>query len=246
MLCRIGLLAAIVLGCASATAAETKNIDRTLPLSATGTVEIDAHNGRIDVRTWDRPEVEVHVRIDWPGLSSSSYRFRDTTVNVEGSQDRVIIKWISPDQYGWSLWSLFDGGWIGPGSIPSRRRGTRGSTSTITTPTPTSRRECAVHLSTHNGMVRMTNLPVRSTCACTTAGRAWIARRSRRTAASSRTTASSRSRCRGEQVQFESRGHHVQVDSDFQPATHASYYRPHGSNVSGTVNGGGPHRVRLT
>src|ERR1041384_2640124 len=92
-----GLVMVLALASASIAAAETKNIDRTLPLSANGTVAVEAHNGWIDVRTWDRPQVEVHVRIDWPGVASSSYRFRETTVDVDGSADRVSIKGNSPD-----------------------------------------------------------------------------------------------------------------------------------------------------
>src|SRR5215471_10696467 len=110
----LGLSVALVLGCASLGIAETKSIDRTLPLSATGTLELDAHNGSIQVRTWDRAEVEVHVRIEWLGVSASSYRFRETTVNIDGSPDPVSIRWHPSDRYGWNLWSLFEGGWTGP------------------------------------------------------------------------------------------------------------------------------------
>ena len=38
----------MALGYAAVAAAEIKNIDRTLPLSATGTVAVEAHNGWID------------------------------------------------------------------------------------------------------------------------------------------------------------------------------------------------------
>src|SRR5690242_7403974 len=103
----IGLAVVMAVAYASAAAAEVKNIDRTLPLNSNGTVALEAHNGLIEVRTWDRPEVEVHVRIEWLGVSPSSYRYRETTVDVDGTSDRVSIRWKAPDQYGWTLWSLF-------------------------------------------------------------------------------------------------------------------------------------------
>jgi DUF4097 and DUF4098 domain-containing protein YvlB len=40
---------------------------------------------------------------------------------------------------------------------------------------------------------------------------------------------------------LDSHGHHMQVQSDFQLATRASYYRRSWDNLSGSVNGGGPH-----
>ena len=243
MICRIGLLAAMAVACASLAAAETKKIDRTVPLSLTGTVELDAHNGRIDIRTWDRPEVDVHVRIEWLGLSSSSYRFRATTVNVEGSADRVTIKWVSPDQYGWSLWSLFDGGWVGPEvqyTITAPRTA-RLDIHNHNANTDIRDVNAAVHLSTHNGMVRMTNLAgpldLRMHNGWARVDFASFTQTSRITThngvievALPAATA----------FDFDSSGHHVRVDSDFQPATHASYHGRNGGNVAGTINGGGP------
>jgi DUF4097 and DUF4098 domain-containing protein YvlB len=243
MLYRLGLLAAIVLGCASAAAAETKNIDRTLPLSATGTVEIEAHNGRIDVRTWDRPEVEVHVRIDWPGLSSSSYRFRDTTVNVEGSSDRVTIKWYSPDQYGWGLWSLFDGGWIGPEvhySITAPRNA-RLDIRNHNANTDIRDVNAAVHLGTHNGMVRVTNLAGPLDLSMHNGwARVDFASFTQDSRITTHNGVVELALPASSKFDFDSRGHHVRVDSDFQPATHAVVYGRHDGNVSGTINGGGP------
>lgn len=243
MIYRMSLLAVLVVGCASLAAAETKNIDRTLPLSATGTVELDAHNGRIDIHTWDRPEVEVHVRIEWLGLSSSSYRYRATTVDVEGSSDRVTIKWVSPDQYGWSLWSLLDGGWTGPevSYTITAPRNARLDIHNHNANTDIRDVNAAVRLSTHNGAVRMTNLAgpldLRMHNGWARIDFASFTQDSRITThngvlevALPAATA----------FDFDSRGHHVRVDSDFQPATHASYWGRRGGNVGGTVNGGGP------
>src|ERR1051325_12253638 len=102
----LGFAAALMLACASVAAAATKNIDRTVPLNPNGTVALDVHNRGVQIRTWDRPEVEVHVSIEWIGMSSSSYEYRATTVDIDNSSDRVSIKWISPDRYGWTFASL--------------------------------------------------------------------------------------------------------------------------------------------
>lgn len=240
---RIGLLAAVALGCASLAAAETKNVDQTLRLRPTGTVDLEAHNGRIDISTWDRPEVEVHVRIDWPGLSTSSYRFRETSVRVEGSPDRVIIKWVSPDQYNWSVWSLFDGGWLGP-EVHYRVTAPRNARLEIRNHNANidiRDVNAAVQLDTHNGMVRVTNLggplDLRMHNGWARVDFASFTQDSRIVSHNAVIEIALPAASR---FAFDSRGHHVQVDSDFQPATHASYDGPRGGNVSGTVNGGGP------
>ena len=45
----------------------------------------------------------------------------------------------------------------------------------------------------------------------------------------------------GSRFNFDSRGHHVHVESDFPLTTTASYYRATSRKVSGSVNGGGPN-----
>jgi hypothetical protein len=240
---RLGLAAVLALAYASTAAAETKNIDRTLPLSATGTVDLQAHNGSIEIRTWDRPEVEVHVRIDWFGLSASSYRFRATTVDVDGSADRVSIRWNSPDRYGWSLWSLFEGGWSGPDVHY-----------TITTP-KTARLEIRTHnantdvrdvnapvrIGTHNGGVRVANLagPLELTMHNGWA-RVDFTSFSQDSRISTHNGLVELALPAASKFNVDSRGHHMYVQSDFPLTTNASYYGRSSSNVSGSVNGGGP------
>jgi hypothetical protein len=241
---RIGLAVALALAHASLAAAEVKSIDRTLPLSATGTVSLNAHNGHIQIRTWDRPEVEVHVRIDWPGLSASSYRFRETNVDVNGSADRVSITWNSADRYGWSLWSLFEGPWTGPDV-----------SYTITAPR-TARLEirnhnantdirdvsAAVLVGTHNGAVRIANLagPLELSMHNGWA-RVEFASFSKDTRISSHNGTVELSLPAASKFNLDSGGHHMSVSSDFPLATRASYDSRPWQHVSASINGGGPN-----
>ena len=222
MVARTLTVAVLALGCASLAAADTRNIDRTLPLKANGTLELQVHNGTIQVRTWDKPQVEVHVHIDWPGLLASSPRF--PTVDVNGSSDRVSIRWNNPDAYNWTLWSLFDGGW-GPNEIRYE----------ITVP-KTARLEIHNHnantdirdfsgpldLSTHNGRTRVDFASFTQ---------------------SSRVVMHNGSvefdLPKDSRFNFDSSGHHAYVTSDFPPVVRATYGGRHDSNVAGAVNGGG-------
>ena len=83
----VGAIAAFAAGASS-----TKTVDRTVPLAATGSVTLDTHNGSIDVRTWDRAEVEIHARIEAESLSTAdTRRFDETTVDITSSPDSVRI-----------------------------------------------------------------------------------------------------------------------------------------------------------
>ena len=239
----VGFAAVLALGYASLAGAETKNIDRTLPLSAAGTVGLEAHNGWIQIRTWDRPEVEVHVQIQWPGVSASSYRFRETTVDVDGTPERVSIRWNSPDRYGWSLWSLFEGPWMGPEVRY-----------TITAP-KTARLEirnhnantdirdvnASVRVGTHNGVVRVANLSGPLDLSMHNGwARVDFAAFSQASRISSHNGVVELALPAGSQFNLDSRGHHMHVESDFQLTTRASYGRWSQRGVTGSVNGGGP------
>jgi len=239
---RIGLVVALV-GYASLAAAETKNIDRTLPLSVTGTVAVEAHNGWIRVRTWDRPQVEVHVQIEWSGVSASSYRFRQATVDVDGSVDRVSVRWHSPDQYGWTLWSLFDGPWSGPQvhyTITAPRTA-RLDIRNHNADTDIRDVNAAVRLATHNGVVRVANLvgPLDLNMHNGWA-RVEFASFSQDTRVAAHNGSVELTMPAASKFDLDSRGHHMVVQSDFQLATRASYSRRPWENVSGSVNGGGP------
>jgi len=240
---RFALVIALV-GYASLAAAETKNIDRTLPLSATGTVAVEAHNGWIQVRTWDRPQVEVHVRIDWPGLSASSYRFREVTVDIDGSVDRVSIRSHLPEQFGWTLWSLLEGSWSGPEvhyTITAPRTA-RLDIRNHNADTDIRDVNAAVRLATHNGVVRVANLvgPLDLNM-----HNGWARVEFASFTQDSRLTTHNAwvelTLPAASKFDLDSRGHHMLVQSDFQLATRAAYSRRPWENVSGSVNGGGPH-----
>jgi hypothetical protein len=240
---RIGLAVALALMHASFAAAEVKSIDRTLPLSATGTVSVDAHNGSIQVHTWDRPQIEVHVRIDWPGISASSYQFRDTTVDVSGTADRVSITWIPADRYGWSLWSLFDGSWSGPSvsyTITAPRTA-RLEIRTHNANTDIHDVNAAVRIGTHNGVVRVAKLagPLELAMHNGWARVEFAAFRQDSRIATHNGTVEVALPA-DSKFNLDSRGHHMFVNSDFQLTTRASYDRRPWQNVSASVNGGGP------
>jgi hypothetical protein len=240
----VGLAAVLALGYASIARAEVKNIDRTLPLNPNGTVALQAHNGSIDVRTWDRPEVEVHVRIEWLGLSTSSYSYRATTVDVDGAPDRVSIRWNAPDRYGWSLWALFEGPWMGPNvrytiTAPRTARLEIRNHNAITDVRDVN---APVRIGTHNGVVRVANLSGQfdlnmhngwaSVDYAAVDGATHIAMHNG--VVELAMPAASK-------FNLESRGHHMHVKSDFPVTTVSSYGGWSGRGVSGSVNGGGPH-----
>jgi DUF4097 and DUF4098 domain-containing protein YvlB len=239
----LGLAVVLAVTYASTAAAEVKNIDRTLPLNANGTVALEAHNGSIEIRTWDRPEVEVHVRIEWLGLSASSYRYRETTVDVGGTADRVSIRWNSPDRYGWTFWSLFDGPW----AYPEVRY-------TITTP-KTARLDirnhnartdirdvsASVRIGTHNGAVRVANLAGPLDLSMHNGwARVDYAAFSDATHIATHNGVVELALPATSRFNLDSHGHHMQVQSDFSVTSRASYSRWSSRGVSGSVNGGGP------
>ena len=95
--------------------AETKNVDKTLPLRANGTVKLESHNGTVNVHAWDRAEIEIHARIEAGGISPEDHRrFTETTVEIEGSSDFISIKSKTPD-YNGNGWSWLNwGNWSTP------------------------------------------------------------------------------------------------------------------------------------
>src|SRR5437764_4873736 len=108
-----GFVVALMLGGAALAAAETRNIDRTLPLSVAGAVSFSAHNGSMVIRTWDRPQIEVHVRIESRGSSSvARYRLNEIDVDVDGTPDHVSINTRIGERSAWGLWSLLGGDWM--------------------------------------------------------------------------------------------------------------------------------------
>jgi hypothetical protein len=100
-------LTAALITCALLGAADSRTVDKTLPLSSTGSVTIESHNGSIRVNTWDRPEIEIHAVIEMSSGSLSSAadrrRFDETRVDIDRVGDSVRIKSNYPD------WSWLEG-----------------------------------------------------------------------------------------------------------------------------------------
>lgn len=97
----------VALSCSTAYAAETRNIDKTLPLNANGVVTLETHNGTVRVHTWDKAQIEIHAEIEAAGSSSEDRRrFQETTVEIDGSGAAVRIKSKLPDNCcsSWLFW----------------------------------------------------------------------------------------------------------------------------------------------
>ena len=78
-----------------AQAADSKEIHQTIPLDRDGRLSIENFKGSISVTTWDRPEVEMGVRIDPDGMSSDPNEMEKvalTEVRVTGSGPSVRIQ----------------------------------------------------------------------------------------------------------------------------------------------------------
>jgi len=99
------VVTAILLATAALSANATKNIDRTVALSPSGSVVLQTQNGSIDVQTWDRPQLEIHAQIEAAGTWPSDVRrFEDTTVDIEATGDAVRITSRVPTIESWSSW----------------------------------------------------------------------------------------------------------------------------------------------
>ena len=88
--------------------ADFKDVNRTVPLSANGSVEIETHKGSIHVSVWDRQDVEIQARIEAEsGTVMDRRRFDGTDVHIDSSSDSVRIKTYYPD-FNWCC--TFDNG----------------------------------------------------------------------------------------------------------------------------------------
>jgi len=248
MTARTSLIAlALALGCAPLYAANTKNIDKTLPLTAHGAVTLDAHNGSIQIRTWDRAEIQIHVRIDAGGTSAlARHRFSETTVEIDGSPDRISIKSKLPYGDGWGWWF-----WWGDGdSSPDVQYTiTAPRTARWTIRDHNAKAEirdvnAAVELDTHNGSVWVANLggPLELSMHNGHA-RIDFASFTHDSRIETHNGTVELALPASSRFQLHSNGHHMRVDSDFPVTVRSSEHgRP---NVDGQVNGDGPN-LRLT
>lgn len=82
---------------------QTKEVRRTLPLTANGHVQIDTFKGEIRVTTWDQPQVELVARIEPDGSSSESLRLaNDTEVRIDSTGDSLHLKSDYPNVKHWN------------------------------------------------------------------------------------------------------------------------------------------------
>jgi hypothetical protein len=73
--------------------AQSRDINRTLPLTAKGHLEIDTYKGEVRVTTWDQPQVEVYARIEVDGTSAESQRLANSTeVRIDSTGDTLRLK----------------------------------------------------------------------------------------------------------------------------------------------------------
>jgi hypothetical protein len=79
-------------------AQDVREVHKTLPLSAKGSVTLENHKGSIRITTWNRPEVEIQARIEAePGTAMNRRRFEATEIVIDSSQDSVHIQTKYPD-----------------------------------------------------------------------------------------------------------------------------------------------------
>jgi hypothetical protein len=93
-------------------AQDTKEVRKSGPLSADGTVHIDTYKGSITVTAWDKSEFEVYARIE----SDESDRYaeekvQDTEIRIDASSSSVRIKtdYDRVNRRHHSFWDLFGG-----------------------------------------------------------------------------------------------------------------------------------------
>ena len=92
------ILPALLLSTALAAAAQYKDVNRTVPLDGNGELVIDTHKGRIEVKTWDRAEVDIQARIEADSWTGSDELVNKTNVGIYVSAGSVRVKTEYPDQ----------------------------------------------------------------------------------------------------------------------------------------------------
>lgn len=112
------LLVSLLLMGSSVRAQESREVDRVVPLAKDGRVSIDTYKGGIDIETWDKGEVEIHVKIEADGWGRyEEEKVKDTEIVIDASSGSVRIRtdYDRLKRRGNSFWDLFDGG---SGNLP--------------------------------------------------------------------------------------------------------------------------------
>ncbi|HMF07482.1 MAG TPA: DUF4097 family beta strand repeat-containing protein [Thermoanaerobaculia bacterium] len=87
------IVPALVLAAASARAAEIKEVHKTVPLDKDGRVTVDTFKGSVDVKTWDRPEIQIDARIEPDGDDrDQAEKVKLTEIRISGSGAAVAIR----------------------------------------------------------------------------------------------------------------------------------------------------------
>lgn len=226
------LLATILLS-----AADSKTVEKTLPLTATGSIVLDGHNGSIKVSTWDRPEVEVQARIElrtgFGFEAENRRRFDATRVEVSGSGDFVQIKSVYPE------WTNSRGSNPEIHYTIHSPRTARWTIHDHNSQIEVEDLHAALRISTHNSKVIVKGL-AGALELDTHNGNAMVQFAS--------LTDSSKVEMHNGDVELimpassrfnlQTTSHNARIDSEFAVATH--HVSSRGSNMEGTVNGGGP------
>ena len=77
---------------ATAGASMTKDVHRTVPLAANGSVSIEMHNGSASVTVWNQPGVDISARIESAPESTHDEDVQATNVKVTGGGSSVSIE----------------------------------------------------------------------------------------------------------------------------------------------------------
>jgi len=230
-------LTAALMACALLGAADSRTVEKTLPLPPTGSVTIDNHNGSITVNTWDRPEIEVHAVIEmnsgFPFSDADRRRFNETRVDIDRIGDSVRIKSEYP------TWSSLEGANPDIHYTVNAPRTARWTVRTHNSRVEVRNLHAALSVSTHNGQIDVSGL-AGALDLDTHNGNA-------RVQFASLTAPSSIETHNGDveltmpaasRFTLHTSGHNGRVQSDFAVTTRTTSRR--GANLDGAVNGGGP------
>jgi hypothetical protein len=96
------LLAGLFVAAPDAHAQHTRTVRDTIALRPNGKVTVSAAAGSVRVATWDRPAIEMTLRLE----DDDAARVADTRVHVEGDSSQVSIRTDNADPDGPGFWSL--------------------------------------------------------------------------------------------------------------------------------------------
>lgn len=104
----------------SAHSQDSRDISKTLPLKADGEITIDTYKGSVKITTWDKPQVEIHARIEADDEFDTKYsaeKVRDTDVRIDATDSHIRIKtdYDNIKEHHHAFWSWFEDG---SGSLP--------------------------------------------------------------------------------------------------------------------------------